>query len=149
MNACVILNPVSYRRWRSSKRTSPEIAHQCALKPTTFAGAARSLAAEAVKEGLDAIVAAGGDGTVNEVLNGIADAQDGMSRARLGVCLPGNSKCFREGAGHPGGFERVAGDLSRQGNANRRAAGDLHRGWRPHTPLLCPNGGRGAGLPGD
>ena len=42
---------------------------ECALKPTTAPGGGRALAAEAVREGFEIIVAAGGDGTLNEVLN--------------------------------------------------------------------------------
>ena len=55
------------------------------MKPTTGPGVARQLAAEAVGEGYKTIVAAGGDGTLNEVLNGIADAPKGFSSARLAV----------------------------------------------------------------
>jgi len=64
------------------------------LKQTTAAGDARALAAEAVREGFEIIVAAGGDGTVNEVLNGIGDAPDGFERARLGVLPLGTVNVF-------------------------------------------------------
>ena len=39
-------------------------------------------------------MAAGGDGTVNEVLNGIGDAPDGFARARLGVLPLGTVNVF-------------------------------------------------------
>lgn len=64
------------------------------LKPTTGPGAARWLAAEAVKEGHETIVAAGGDGTLNEVLNGLVDAPNGFERARLGVLPLGTVNVF-------------------------------------------------------
>lgn len=55
------------------------------LKPTAAPGNARALAAEAVREGFELIAAAGGDGTVNDVLNGIGDVPDAFARVRLGV----------------------------------------------------------------
>ena len=64
------------------------------MKATAAPGDARRLAAEAVGEGFDLIVAAGGDGTVNEVLNGIGDAPDGFARARLGVLPLGTVNVF-------------------------------------------------------
>ena len=68
---------------------------------TAAAGDARRLAAEAIGEGFEVIVAAGGDGTLNEVLNGIGDAPDGFERARLGVLPLGTVECLRPRAGHP------------------------------------------------
>jgi diacylglycerol kinase (ATP) len=47
-----------------------------------------------VRDGFDLIAAAGGDGTVNEVLNGIGDAPDGFARARLGVLPLGTVNVF-------------------------------------------------------
>ena len=95
MRICVIFNPAArgnkarhFRSWLDS------IASEAALKPTTRGGDARRLAAEAVAEGFDTIVAAGGDGTVNEVLNGIGDAPDGFQRARLGVLPLGTVNVF-------------------------------------------------------
>ncbi|PYI84621.1 MAG: diacylglycerol kinase, partial [Verrucomicrobia bacterium] len=72
MRICVIFNPAARgekaKRFRNHLDT---LSTKCALKPTFTAGAGRTLAAEAVREGFEVIVAGGGDGTVNEVLNGI------------------------------------------------------------------------------
>ena len=79
---------------RHFRRQLDVIGAQCALKATTAAGDARRLAAQAVLEGFDLIVAAGGDGTVNEVLNGIGDAPDGFARAGLGILPLGTVNVF-------------------------------------------------------
>ena len=95
MRTCVIFNPVArgdkarhFRAWLDS------IAAECALKPTADPGDARRLGAVAVAENFDLIIAAGGDGTVNEVLNGIGDAPDGFARTRLGVLPLGTVNVF-------------------------------------------------------
>jgi len=83
--------------WRQSPlfgRQLDAIGALCALKATTKAGDARRLAAEAVAEGFDLVVAAGGDGTANEVLNGIGDAPEGFARARLGILPLGTVNVF-------------------------------------------------------
>ncbi|MFN2122203.1 MAG: diacylglycerol/lipid kinase family protein, partial [Candidatus Promineifilaceae bacterium] len=41
------------------------------IVPTDRSGHARELAKQAVADGYDIVVAAGGDGTINEVVNGI------------------------------------------------------------------------------
>ena len=64
------------------------------MKLTAAAGDARRLAAEAVQEGFEIVAAAGGDGTVNEVLNGLGDAPDGFKRACLGVLPLGTVNVF-------------------------------------------------------
>lgn len=48
------------------------------LCPTAARGDARALAAAATPELCDAVVAAGGDGTINEVANGLLDAGHGL-----------------------------------------------------------------------
>jgi YegS/Rv2252/BmrU family lipid kinase len=68
---------------------------------TTHAGAARELAAKAVIEGFDTIVAAGGDGTLNEVANGIGDAPDGYARARFAMLPLGTVNVFALEMGIP------------------------------------------------
>ncbi len=95
MKTCVIFNPAARGdKARLFQEHLAGIAGECQLKPTTGVGAARSLAAKAVHEGFETIVAAGGDGTVNEVLNGIADAPEGFHRARLGVLPLGTANVF-------------------------------------------------------
>ncbi len=95
MPTCVIFNPAARgNKARHFRRQLDAIGAECALKATAAPGDARRLAAEAVGEGYDLIVAAGGDGTVNEVLNGIGDAPDGFARARLGVLPLGTMNVF-------------------------------------------------------
>ena len=95
MPTCVIFNPAARgEKARRFRRQLDAIGAQCAFKATTAPGDARRLAAEAVTDGFDLIVAAGGDGTVNEVLNGIGDAPDGFDRARLGVLPLGTVNVF-------------------------------------------------------
>jgi diacylglycerol kinase (ATP) len=91
----VIFNPAARgEKARRFRRQLDGIGAQCAFKATTAPGDARRLAAEAVRDGFDLIAAAGGDGTINEVLNGIGDAPDGFARARLGVLPLGTVNVF-------------------------------------------------------
>ncbi len=95
MRACVIFNPTARgEKAKRFRRHLDEIASQCALKLTAAPGDARRVAAEAVREGYEIIVAAGGDGTLNEVLNGLGDAPAGFERARLGVLPLGTVNVF-------------------------------------------------------
>jgi YegS/Rv2252/BmrU family lipid kinase len=92
---CVIFYPAARgEKARRFRRQLDAIGADCAFKATAAPGDARRLAAEAVTDGFDLVVAAGGDGTVNEVLNGIGDAPDGLARARLGVLPLGTVNVF-------------------------------------------------------
>ena len=67
--------------------------------PTEYAGHASEIAYNLVKEGHKMVVAAGGDGTVNEVANGLARANIEMDRdfeedAALGVLPTGTMNVF-------------------------------------------------------
>ncbi|MGA2139932.1 MAG: diacylglycerol kinase family protein [Verrucomicrobiia bacterium] len=94
----VIFNPAArgeksqrIRRFLETKTGS-----SVTLAPTQQAGEARHLAARAVTEGYRVIVAAGGDGTINEVINGL-----GMSGATLGVLPLGTVNVFAQELGIP------------------------------------------------
>jgi diacylglycerol kinase (ATP) len=95
MRICVIFNPAARgNKARRFKKFLNELSQQCALKATTAPGDARRLAQAAVATGYEVIAAAGGDGTVNEVLNGIGDEPDGFRRVRLGVLPLGTVNVF-------------------------------------------------------
>jgi YegS/Rv2252/BmrU family lipid kinase len=95
MRTCVIFNPAARGdKARRFRRHFDDIGRESTLKHTTAAGDARRLAAEAIGEGFECIVAAGGDGTLNEVLNGFGDVPDGFERARLGVLPLGTVNVF-------------------------------------------------------
>jgi diacylglycerol kinase (ATP) len=95
VSTCVIFNPVARgNKARNFKHWLDGIATECTLMPTACAGDARRLAKVAVEENFELIIAAGGDGTVNEVLNGIADAPGGFEQARLGVLPLGTVNVF-------------------------------------------------------
>ena len=95
MSICIIFNPAARGEKARKFRAYLEKTHgDWALKPTTGTGSGRQLAAEAIADGFKTIVAAGGDGTLNEVLNGIADAPGGFESARLGVLPLGTINVF-------------------------------------------------------
>jgi len=95
VRTCVIFNPAARgNKARRFRHHLDAIGSECALKATTAPGDARRLAAEALGEGFELVVAAGGDGTVNEVLNGLGDVPDGFSRVRFGVLPLGTVNVF-------------------------------------------------------
>src|SRR5262249_44878040 len=119
MKICVIFNPTA--RGEKAKHFQAHLASlssQCLLKPTSGPGAGRALAGEAVEQGFGTIVAAGGDGTVNEVLNGIGDAADGFQRARLAVLPLGTVNVFAKELRIPSGLP-AAWKLVREGSEAR------------------------------
>jgi diacylglycerol kinase family enzyme len=107
VSICLIFNPAARGEKAKKFQRSLEAFHgKFALKPTHCAGAARRLAEEAVTEGFTTIVAAGGDGTLNEVLNGIADAE-GFKRVRLGVLPLGTINVFARELRIPSKLDQV------------------------------------------
>lgn len=72
------------------------------LELTDGPGAAERLAREAVEAGAELVVAAGGDGTLNEVLNGLAGY---FGRVRLGLLPLGTGNDFARTVGVPAELE--------------------------------------------
>ncbi|MDA1274016.1 MAG: diacylglycerol kinase family lipid kinase [Verrucomicrobia bacterium] len=105
MRFCVIFNPKA-RGERASHLEDDlrQLGQDYVVKRTSGPGAARLLAAEAVSDGFETVVAAGGDGTINEVVNGIGDVAEGFARARLGVLPIGTVNVFARELGIPQGF---------------------------------------------
>src|ERR1039457_3580764 len=94
----VIFNPAARgeKNRRVRKFLEAKAGQSVTLAPTECAGDAKLLAARAVQEGFRVIVAAGGDGTINEVINGI-----GTSGAVLGVLPLGTVNVFAHELGIP------------------------------------------------
>ena len=99
---CLIFNP-SAQGGRAGRLSShPSLPRgQCVFLATSAPGDARRLAAQAVRDGFKTIIAAGGDGTANEVLNGIADVPGGFRAARLGILPLGTINVFARELGLP------------------------------------------------
>ncbi len=91
---CIIFNPTARGDKAQKFRARMEKMGGFELMPTTGPGAARGLAKSAIENGFHTVVAAGGDGTINEVLNGFADAENGFENARLGVLPLGTVNVF-------------------------------------------------------
>ena len=92
----VILNPAarSERAGRTWKKI--ESFPDAKVKLTKAPGDARAFAAWGVEQGFGTIVAAGGDGTINEVVNGLAGAN-----VKLGVLPVGTMNVFSHELGVP------------------------------------------------
>lgn len=94
----IILNPTagSPEHVRSWQERIESLAGDCPVRVTSRTGEAEGLARHAVEEGFTRIVAAGGDGTVNQVANGLVG-----SNATLGVLPMGSVNVFAMELGLP------------------------------------------------
>lgn len=98
----VIFNPAARSEKARDTFATIEKLPNCVMRPTTATGDARRFATAAVEQGCRIVVAAGGDGTINEVVNGLAG-----SDVALGVLPVGTMNVFANELGLP------AGDLAR------------------------------------
>jgi diacylglycerol kinase (ATP) len=101
--ARLIYNPTSGREL--VKKQLPTIlerlekaGYETSCHATTGAGDATKAAEKAVRRGFDLVIAAGGDGTVYEVVNGLAEKRD---RPTLGIIPAGTSNDFARALGIP------------------------------------------------
>src|SRR5437899_2314320 len=93
----IILNPAAHSERAQRKRAHVEsLARDCVVCATTRTGEAELMARRGVKEGFEKIVAAGGDGTINDVVNGMAG-----SAAMLGLLPIGTINVFATELGLP------------------------------------------------
>ena len=103
MRVAVILNP-NARHGRAAEdeaeavRTLADLGVDFDLVKTSGPGDATSMAQSAAEQGYDVVCAMGGDGTVNEVINGIA-----RTGAALGVIPVGTGNDFARNLGVPRG----------------------------------------------
>jgi len=106
MKIHVILNPYA-RRWRAQAQIPDVRAAATAagvdmtLSVTEAPRQATELARQAVMDGYDAVVAAGGDGTINEVINGVLEAAGDGPSLPFGIIPLGTANDFNLMAGLP------------------------------------------------
>ena len=102
MRICIIFNPTARGdKARCLRQALADLAHGATWRPTPGPGTASALATAAADEGFDVIVAAGGDGTVSEVADGIGSATGGLERCRLGIIPLGTVNVFAKELGLP------------------------------------------------
>jgi diacylglycerol kinase (ATP) len=94
--AFVIVNPAAgnrrtRQRWLMLREELARAGLAIEVGETTGPGAATTLARQAAVDGWPLVIAVGGDGTVNEVINGLVDAS-GRSVAALGVIATGRGR---------------------------------------------------------
>jgi len=93
----VILNPAARgERAKALRDKIASLSHHVVVRSTASPGDARGLAARAVTHGYGTIVAAGGDGTINEVVNGI-----GGAAVQFGILPVGTMNVFATELGIP------------------------------------------------
>src|SRR5256714_694504 len=107
----IILNPAAHSERAQRKRAQVEsLAHDCVVCATTRTGEAELMARRGIKEGFEKIVAAGGDGTINEVVNGLAGTE-----AALGLLPMGTMNVFANELGLPASNLHECWQVIRQG----------------------------------
>ena len=103
--------------------------HEVGLQPTTHRGHAEELGVQAAEEGFDAVVVHGGDGSVNELVNGMLgtpELQDGLVRPAaadlpaVGVVPGGNANVFARSLGVNRKSDAAVGQLLAGLDAGRR-----------------------------
>ncbi len=110
-NILLIINPnASKGKGRKKAKRIKDIfalhGRQCAVAYTSGRGHAEKLAKSGVESGIRTIVAAGGDGTVNEVINGIMKAR-GHENVAMGIIPVGRGNDFAWIAGIPNNLEKA------------------------------------------
>ncbi len=110
MNALLVVNPAAGQ----GKLREALVALKTALGPllgqvfeTQKAGDAEAAAKQAAGQGFDAVLAAGGDGTVNEVINGLMAAPGSSGPLPLGLVPLGTQNVLASELGLP-----ASGDLN-------------------------------------
>ena len=142
---CVIYNPVA-----QGGKATRFLKHRdwfdrdTVFRPTDAPHAATRLAALAIAEGFDTIVAAGGDGTLSEVLNGFGLVEDGFQRARLAVIPLGTVNVFAKELDLPMDLRRCWKVIQR---GNDRAidigVAEFERDGKPAKRYFAQLGGAG------
>jgi YegS/Rv2252/BmrU family lipid kinase len=130
MRTKIILNPYS-NRWRAQERipeaeqalAETKLDYELVVTKKPLEGTA--LAETAVADGFDAVVAAGGDGTINEVVNGLLRATPDGPTIPFGILPLGTANDFNLMAGLPD-TTVAAAQVIAEGKTRRIDAGQVN-----------------------
>ncbi|HUR50619.1 MAG TPA: diacylglycerol kinase family protein [Mycobacteriales bacterium] len=123
MRALLVVNP---KASTTSARARDVLAHALAselkldVAETNHRNHATELAAQATRDGLDLVVALGGDGTVNEVVNGLLHEGVQAGVPALAVVPAGRTNVFARALGLPNSAVEATGVLLQSLLADRR-----------------------------
>ncbi|MCU1673800.1 MAG: Diacylglycerol kinase [Frankiales bacterium] len=123
MRALLVVNP---KATATTARARDVLAHALASEVkldvvhTAHRGHAIELARQARQDGLDVVVALGGDGTVNEVVNGLLAEGAGEGLPALAVVPGGSTNVFARALGLPEGAVEATGQVLEAIAGNRR-----------------------------
>jgi diacylglycerol kinase family enzyme len=123
MRALLVVNP---KATATTERARDVLAHALASETkldvvhTNARGHATELARQAALDGLDLVVALGGDGTVNEVVNGLLTDGPGPNVPALAVVPGGSTNVFARALGLPESPIEATGDLLEALRIDRR-----------------------------
>lgn len=111
----IILNPTSGRGDHANRVHRLASEYGCEVRETREEGDAHPLAKDAIRDGIDVIIACGGDGTIHEVVQGIAE-MNALDDVTLGILPAGTANRFATDIGiehlkH--GFEALETDRTR------------------------------------
>ncbi len=130
MHALLIENPKAGRVAPDSLRVverALEATFELELAQTTSRGHAAALAREAVTAGAKTVIAYGGDGTVNEVINGLLGSDDSTD-VTLAVLPGGRTNVLARNLGYPNDLVEAAARLIHvveRGEPQRRTIGRI------------------------
>ncbi len=102
MKPCVLFNPTAGgKKAAEFRKRLEDLRLELELRETASPAAARRAARIAVEQGYDTVAAVGGDGTFNEVLNGVGTVPRAFEWVRLGVLPLGTANVFAKELGLP------------------------------------------------
>lgn len=161
MKTCIICNPGAGSVERDTIRAQLERFPSSKVEFTSHPGDATRIAQAAAEQGFECVIAAGGDGTLNEVINGIAPH---AAQLRVGLIPLGTGNDFARMLDLPGDVDdcidflvsgkvrpidlvRVTSDAVRffvnvsaggfSGSVNEKMTPEIKQSWGPLAYLRC------------
>jgi diacylglycerol kinase family enzyme len=135
MRALLVVNPAATTTTARGRRViESALGHDLKLEvgETGHRGHAAELARQAVADGLDLVISLGGDGTVNEIVNGLLAGGPRPGLPDIGVVPGGSTNVFARAAGLPRDPVEATGlllDAVRQGRRRSLGLGRADSRW--------------------